>query len=235
MVLSEDDLRPSASDVGPWELCPATRALELREEDDSFKPWLWWGIFLHRFLEYINRRKYPRMLGLALAIHPDEIPSGTAELAFGHDPEMNTARCLVYPQRVLPGEWYSRADLVWSEQGIICFTDWKSGGPRDWDPATDEQILGIACGLRRLLDDEGPIVGGFRFVESDGVITSSEHAFTALEMDAFDDRLRRALPLVRETRLALRQGAPVEFVPGEQCEWCDLRSACPAAPPEADE
>lgn len=247
---SEEPLtRPqrTAFGSGEWflaETCRLSAVLQTPEPEGP-KPWLWWGIYIHRFLEYAKLygrdealayivRKYPRAARVCSRIDTDAIPPGDVEVGYAHATDLRTVRRFRYPDRPdRDREVGGRADLVLVEE--LHIADYKSGA-NPGDPAESSQVIGLLL-ARRLetgqLDrpGKGSLVG----VRRDGRLIWRTAEWSAGELDGLEERLVTTHLRVLDDRKALAGGEPAPRAqPGTHCwaQWCAHRYGCAAAGPE---
>lgn len=209
---------------------------------------MWYGIFVHRFLEYVTTRgkdaayKYIREKAssggrsvTAAArccekIDVDKIPMGEAEVALAHDLQTGTVRRLFGPHdRARPWEAYGKADLLFHDaDGVPHIADYKCGW-LDADPNTIPQLLGLGASVR--IDTGVPavklsIVG----VESTGALHWRTIMADQPRLEHFEARMRRVNLRVLDDRQKFAEGVNPDFVPGPHCHQCHCQPVCPAIP-----
>lgn len=88
------DFMLTSGSVPRLDACPASRVFE-GHDDEGMKPWMWYGIGVHEFLEKVQtndreealaciEREFRRCLKTCEAIDVDAIPRGEAEVAYAH-------------------------------------------------------------------------------------------------------------------------------------------------------
>jgi hypothetical protein len=207
---------------------------------------MWYGIFVHRFLEYAVTKghseaiKYIKSKGTAskgsarnamntcLKIDLDQIPMGEAEVGLAHD-LINDVSRRVYGRhdKATRYESYGKADLIFSDD-LVHIADYKSGW-LDGDPTNHPQLLGLACAVRKEKKVEtlkASIVG----VASSGEMHWNTVVYPPAHLDAFETRMKRVHLRVLSDRDAFNAGVNPEFVPGAHCNRCGCQPVCPAIP-----
>jgi len=232
----------SSAMIEQLELCPASGVFRLAEKPEKVEPWLWWGIFIHRFLEYAQTRgrdaaleyiaqKFPRGLATCRRIDTDAIPSGDVEVALAHDVYERTARQIFAGQKpVVARETYSRADLIFRDPkngNRPHVVDYKTGDPGS--PDGDIQLLGQAAAVADLLGWRREVAVSFVIVKSTGELVWRTVELSADELDEFTERSRKVHLRVMQTRQDYNErGVLPDFIPNSYCTYCALKPACPA-------
>lgn len=236
-----------------FEACPASRVFRGPKERPTHAG-MWYGIFVHRFLEYVSSRgadeayRYIKMkasasgraaksaLQTCLRIDVAQIPQGDPEVSIAHDVVKLDARQLFgRHQRPTEHEAVGRADLLFSDaDGGHHLADYKCGLVESVDPSASTQLLGLAASLWRLYGD--PRVS----VSLVGVASSGALYWNTVRLDeprlrAFEDRTRAALLAMRASYAAWEAGETPAFAPGPHCHRCYCQSVCPAVPPPTPE
>jgi hypothetical protein len=235
-----------SAEVPLLEACPAAGAVTA-ERPEKMEPWLWWGIFIHRFLEYAQtrgrsaalsyiREKFPRGLGACTRIDVDSIPRGLTEVALAHNVGGGLARRLHKdsPRADPAEETYGRADLIFFDEGMLHVADWKTGEAKGVTPAGNPQLMGLAAAARAEACREGePVRASIVAVPSSGHLVWRTAEFPSDLLGHYVERQRRVLPVVHRQRRALELGERLDYRPGPHCEDCYTRPACPAHELEA--
>lgn len=242
------DFYLSSSAIDKIETCPATGVYLLAEKKEKVEPWLWWGIFIHRFLEYVQTRgrdqalayieqKFPRGLNTCRRIDTNSIPTGQPEMALAHDVyERKTRQLFGMGQKPnVASETYSRCDLVFRDDkkdGRLHVADYKSGDPGP-DPTGNVQLLGQAAAVMDYYGLDDAIDVSLVSVRSTGELVWRTITLEADELHAFAERSKKVHLQVMDSRRELANGVPPAFVPTElHCKWCYLKPICPAHPKE---
>lgn len=240
------DFTLTASVLPAVEACPAARVYS----GPSGKPGhaAWWGIAVHRFIQYAKTRgedyaleyiesKFHRTLRCCSMIDLDAIPDGRHEIKVTVD----VLRMLAVEgkeERVSPDcSIAGRLDLVHDHDGVYesAVADWKTGKRTDYAPHGDAQLLvgALALWIRRGKPDaltHGALVG----VRSNGDMDWYRASWCPEELEQFAKKVRRLVLLTSETRAELREeGVAPEFAPGPHCASCLATLACPSATKEA--
>lgn len=242
--LARKDFVLNSGSIDELDACPGRGAYAYDGPREPMHAGMWWGIFIHRFLEYAKTRgraaalRYvaPKFRGriwrTCACIDLSAIPDGETEASLAFDPFHGEAR-------KLPGgpagiracvpelDQFGRADLLSSRRGLPHVIDYKSGEGPHGDPAACDQLLGLASSARVLAGTGGA------YVSLVGVASSgSLHWRTALlaraDLDSRAIRARIVHEKVAEARVLADMGIAPEFVRNEHCGWCDRRPACPA-------
>lgn len=243
------DFTFTSASVDLFEACPASGVFA-GPKDKPTHGGMWYGIFVHRFLEYVTNRgadhayAYIRQkkaegrpgsskvnaANVCERIDVDSIPPGEAEVSYAQDLASGDARRLWGRfDRARPGEQFGRADLMFHQGMTPHVADYKCGVEAA-DPNTHPQLLGLACAIRA--ETAAPEV----LTSIIGVLSSGElRWFTVLadraRMDWFEDRMRRVHLRMSGDRAALRDhGVAPPFAPGAHCNGCHAQSVCPAVP-----
>lgn len=203
----------------------------------------WYGIFVHRFLEYCVTRghdaalAYIRSKKMASAVRtceridPDQLYYGEAEVGWGHNPFNDTARRI--PHAVMETidwqtEQFGKADGV-----ITCgvprplIVDYKCGEPGGPDPADRPQLLGLAASFRAESQAK-EIDVAIGAVRGTGEIVWKEQTVDSNDLDRYVDRTKTVHLRILEDRQRADAGIVPDFVKGDQCDWCNIKSLCPA-------
>lgn len=226
-------------DLGRMEACPAsTLFVPLEKEKPSFA--MWWGIGVHKYLEFAKttgkpqalaymRRKFPRMVSYCEKLPVEDIPDGETELQLLIHTESRSAFVGDYSDAMHDEHFYARADLIYCESTtgslLHWVADYKSGDAKDVYPATSPQIKTL-CAAKWLLEGKPNFIGGQIIPLK--TFEDRRYIFTGLEMEAHLAYVRRVHLIVQETRSEFREeGVAPEFVPGAHCRGCDIHSQCP--------
>lgn len=226
-----------SADLSLAELCPASAVVGPMVRETPH-PGMWWGVFVHRFLEYAKsrgrahaiayiERKYPRALRCCRGIDLAQIPDGEPEVAMAFDPAVPSVRRYVYPDHALPTEVHGKADLL--VRDVVHVLDYKTGG-RTFDPRESTQIVGLAVSRRLELQQhdgaEVSVVG----VCADGQLLWRTERLSRAELDDQQGRLARGHLAVLRSRQAYAEGEEPEYRAGPHCEaeYCSFRHECPA-------
>lgn len=234
-----------------WEACPAAGVFS--GPGRPTHGGMWYGIFVHRFLEYAVNKGHAaavkyiqtkaasgqtarRAAETCLRIDLDALPKmAEAEVTLAHDQGSDTVRRLLgRHERPCPTwEVASRIDMLFHDaDGVPHIVDWKTGTlPYGGDAAVSPQTAGLGLAVAReagVPATRASLVG----VEKTGALR-----WRTVELDAellrnFRERLQTAHAHAREARLAFwANGTVPEFRPGPQCADCPALRACPVAQP----
>jgi hypothetical protein len=236
-VLRAKNFVVSQGDIARCEKCPASRVFV----GPKMPPpgGMWYGIFLHRFLEYGKTRgreaalRYVRsksqrmkaLLNVCERINLDQIPDDALfEVGLVLEPETRTADMAPYGSAEHSRNIYARSDMVHFNK-IPEVTDFKSG-ERSYDPATSIQLLTGAAAVGALHDADEVKVTVTNVIKT-GELRPHSHIHKRKTLNAHWKRMRRTLMIIQETRAEFAEdGAEVEFVPGEHCKDCRAEVAC---------
>lgn len=248
MKLIRKNFAICSADLELLEACPGAGVytMDVRQRTS---PAMWYGIFLHYYLELLQRGqggqahrehvraaalewvadKAPKLLATCKAIDIDEVPLGEAEMPYGHDPYRDVGRRLrgVGGKLRINTELFGKADLIHDEGGLPQVLDWKSGELGGRRAADSTQLMGLACSVRTeaCTSDVGIALVGVR---SNGRFEWDTHVATGVELNAFAERCRKVHLSVLNARAHAELGAAVDFNRSEHCQWCHCRHACPA-------
>lgn len=245
--LVSKDFSLGSSGIPKYEEYPATGVFVLEKREEKVEPWLWWGIFIHRYLEYVQTRgraealayiehKFPRGLGACRKIDTTKIPRGDPEVSLAHDVYERRSSILFGRARAKAGsETYGRADLIFKDttkDGRLHIVDYKTGNATpDKTPVGNTQLLGLAAALRDLDDWKQPIDVSIVAVPSSGELVWRTIELSQEELHEFAVQSRRVHLQVMETRRDYHErGIPPAFNLSEHCKWCSLKPHCPAQP-----
>lgn len=226
------------------ELCPASAVYQRSvPEDFDSMPWIWWGIFVHRYLEMAKRqgrnaalayiaRKYKRALKCCMGVDVNAIPDGDVEVGYAHLSETDRVRRVTWPERANPlHEAYGKADLL--PKGEVHVVDYKTGG-KTYDPRVGQLLHLAVCRRKELKAESEPAKVSIVGVRSDGALLWRTETVSADEMNRYDHRFRELHLRVLHDRRALAEAQQQpEFKPGEHCGRCHLNTECPKAVPAA--
>lgn len=235
-----------SSKVELYEQCPATHAYRLAKELVP-KPHtgLFWGILIHRFLEYatergneqaldyINTKKWEQLKKTCRNIDLDALPSGQAEVGYAHNPSDAEARALFGAFSVNQvdklTEQYGKADmLVPPQEGVDRWTivDWKSGYKGE-KPLETTQMLGLGASVM-LTEDVDSVDLALVKIHGSGALDWHTQTMWRSDMRAWNHRARRIHLTVLENRVRADRGDSPDFITGDECGYCELKPACPA-------
>lgn len=237
----------TSATLAKLEACPAACVFNGPKSETTGG--MWYGIFVHRFLEYVTSKGPDRALayirskaatGKSAAnalkccekIDLAAIPMGEAEVGYAHDVWQDTSRRIFGRHDwAKEHEAYGKADLLFYEaDGTPHVADYKCGW-LDGDPNDSTQLYGLACAVRA--ESNAPVVKvSLVGVASDGALHWNTAALDEPRLDYFRDRLQRTHLQLADARDAWfeRQEVP-EFRPGSHCNSCHNQKVCPAVPP----
>ncbi len=219
------------------EHCAASRVYRGPKEKPNFG--MWWGISIHLFLQYAQtrgryaalayiRKKFPRSLKCCQGIDVDALPKGEVEehilLNTG---DRSVLEADSYRDAEAEEHVYMRADLWAPEDAHVI--DYKSGEYKKDPLETDQMLtLGAAMWLRCGKPDEVDV--SIANVIKTGEIVWTTESLTAERAEEHLYRVRHLHLLVLETRSErVDEGIEPPFEPGEHCQRCHARQACPSA------
>lgn len=228
----------SQGDIDRAELCPASRVYVGPKMPPH--PGMWYGIFLHRFLQYAKERgrdaalRYVRskrnkgLVNVCEKINVDEIPDGMSEEGFTLNTSDRTADIAPHDSAIVEEHIYARSDILFYDDkrdGRPHVADFKSGD-RSYDPATSTQLLTLACAVSSACNSDIVPVSVVNVLKT-GELKWNTHEHKAKALDKHWTRMRRVHLEVLETRYELRdEGLEPAFVPGEHCKGCRAEVAC---------
>lgn len=254
--LERKDFVVSSTQLEKIEACPATGVYVARGIEKKANFQQWYGIFVHRFLQYaitkgreealayVYTKKMKGVHSVCEKIDVDSLPMGQVEIEFAHNPIEGTSRRLPKNQGIRSAdpdmEQYGRADLIEEPSPIPHVIDWKTGQLGDRHPARETQLLGLAASIRGQLSDPWGLTppgltrseNGYK-VSLVGIHATGdlEWATTTLDdvaIDAYEERARRVQLRVIQDRKDADTGRTPAFVKGAHCMYCDLKPICPA-------
>ena len=202
----------------------------------------WYGIFVHRFLEYcvtqghayalayVRTKNMPSVIKCCEAIDPDALYYGQAEVGWCHNPFEDTSR------RLFHGEWdsidarveqFGKADIV-VEEGVDLpmIGDYKCG-EIDKMPAERSQMMGLASSYRAEAGVKELDIS-IAEVRSSGEINWYIQTVDDQDLKRYIDHTRDVQLRIVDDRKRADRGHDPEFVKGDQCKWCKLKPVCPA-------
>lgn len=238
--ITENALRPrnyvmSQGDIVRVEHCPAARVYTGPKLPPH--PAMWYGIFLHRFIEfgktrgreaalrYVRSKRNKALIGVCERIDLDQIPDDAMfETGLVLDPNERTAELAPFNTAEHERHIFARSDmLLFTDLPEV--VDFKSG-PRSYDPATSVQLLTGAAGIAAVHNVDEVKVTVTNVLKT-GELVPHSHVHKGKDLRAHWKRMRFALLLAQETRAELREeGAEPAFVPGEYCSGCKAEVAC---------
>jgi hypothetical protein len=239
--LKRRDFIVCSRDLDRLEACPGAGVYVLPRKPKTTYP-QWYGIFVHRFLEYCVDRGHEAALEYIRAkrikgavrtcerIDPEQLLYGQVEVGWCHDPFDDTSRRVPWslmPTVDVTREQFGKADLVVElDVPRPLIADYKCGG-HDGRPATSSQLLGLAAAYRAetgVSELDVAIAG----VMSSGEVRWATQTVDGCDLDRYVERALRAHRRVLAARTRADEGAQPEFVRGSVCTWCSLHTACPA-------
>lgn len=219
------------------EICRVS-ALLADDPEPEMPPWIWWGIFVHRYLEYSKTlgrekaleyiaKKCRRALKCCSAIDVASIPDGDVEVGYAHDTAARLARRIKWPEQPKSeSEMYGKADLVVAGD-VPHVVDYKTGGTT-FDPRESSQLVGLAVARRIEAGGSGPVRVSVVGVCSSGQLLWRTEEIGAGEADAAEAKLVEVHKRVLADRKLLAEGVLPERSPGPHCEseWCPFQKGC---------
>jgi hypothetical protein len=247
MPIVRKDFVISSSSLGRLEQCPAAGVFrQTTKEKPSFPQW--YGIFVGRFLQYavergreaalayVYTKKMKGVHNVCERIDTDALPVGRCEVGLAHDVIRDRGRELLPGARSndldVYSEQYGRADLLGElEGGVSLIVDYKMGDISELNPAEFNQLLGLAAALRGA---QGRSPAGYALalaqIRSTGHVDWAVSRVDDAHLDRYAERARLVHLRVLEDREHADSGRSIDFVPGAECTWCELRPDCPAWP-----
>lgn len=233
----------SANDIERVEQCPASRCFVGPKQE--LHPAQWYGLFIHRFLEYcttrgresalqyIRSKKNKRIIAVCERIKAEQIPEdGIAELTIAINPTEGTAEALDWDMTEPDQHVAGRSDLVFPDHSgpIWNVWDYKTGKNRD-SPKGHVQLMTNAVGVMLLQGAEsvrGSIVG----VNSQtGDLEPDSVVYTQKQLRRHLQRIKLAQYMTLETRADfVEHGIEPDIAPSkERCWQCRAKTACHGA------
>lgn len=235
------------TEIAKYEQCPAAGAYRVDGKRRMSFP-AWYGIFVGRFiqyattrgraaaLKYIHTKKMKGVIRCCENIDTDALPIGPTEVPYAHNVLEDTARPLGVgdsPRELdVSAEQYGRADVIAERDGVPFVVDYKTGDIEKRNPAESTQLLGLAASVRGSLDPSKPKPDryfiGFAGVLGTGDVNWAVCSIGDSHIDQYVERARQIHLRVLQDRERLDAGKEIDWVRGEECRFCDLKSICPA-------
>jgi hypothetical protein len=232
-----------------YEQCPAACAYSIRGPKERVHFGAWWGIFVHRFLEYCQTRgrraalayvggkKLKGLFQTCASIDVDALPEGQVELAQAFDPVTGHAEQVSRRARLTESVQYGIADLL-ADRGGPWVVDYKTGEAPD-NPGEHPQLLGALIAARARWSDPWSLsppglerpryyFSSFARVFASGEVQFKTAHLTDAHLDKFQQRARRVHLAVLNWRQRLDHGEPIPYQAGPACGSCPLSPVCPA-------
>lgn len=233
-----------------YEQCEAACAYHLRGPKQPMHGGAWWGIFVHRFLQYAQEKgreaalKYvgsKRTKGLfdcCRKIDVSALPEGRVELGQAFDPITEEYAEVSHGTRVPENFQHGRLDVLSELERCPWVIDYKTGDIDDRHPAEDVQLLGNMLAVRAGWQDPwGLAMRGERprgyfvslaKVNRDGSVRFRTAELSDTHLDNFHQRARRIQLKVLHLRQRVDDGERIAFQAGPACGSCPIAVVCPA-------
>ena len=120
------------------------------------------------------------------------------------------------------------ADVI--HTGYLTFEvyDYKTGRWFAPDPEKNHQLLHLAtCVWRALTPKAQFAVIGLQYLRGHGKVITRKAIITPMEMEAHEDRLKKAQDKARTALRVIGEGGTPEVKHGEHCRWCPASPGCP--------
>lgn len=234
----------SPNDIARVEICPASRVMVGPKGKPEHSAW--YGIFIHRFLEYVVTRgraeavryiktKNKRYSNVCERLDTKVIPdTAIAELNIGVNVITGAGEALEREFSSWKEHVLGRSDIAWcDEDGEWHVGDYKSGTKHKLVAKNNVQLMTLAVGLARMQEVE-QVRGHIISVDSEqnkltGFSNKEGFLYTKKILDRHYRRLQMAHMLTLETRAELaEEGSPPDYIPGDHCFGCRAREACGA-------
>jgi len=230
----------SPNDIDRNEACPAARVYVGPRPKPH--PSMWYGIFLHRFLEYaltrgrtealayVKSKRNKGVINVCSKIDTSLIPHhAIPEMKIMVDTQSRAAECsereFAEPGRNILGT----ADLVYRNEGDAVewnVDDYKSGNDHGVRPEGNTQLLTLAVGVA-LMQDVDQVNGAIIDVVKTGELVWHRTTYTKKMLRKHYDRMRRVHLLTLETRDELHQEkVEPDVIPGPHCRGCRASAVC---------
>lgn len=232
-----------------YEQCEAACAYAVRGPKEKVPFGAWWGIFVHRFLEYVQTKGRraalayvgsKRLKGLfdtCQRIDVDALPEGRVELGHAWDPLSGEAVEVGRNERVPEQYQHGILDCLSDQTDGPWVIDYKTGQGRG-NPAEHPQLLGNMLAVRARYQDPWNLAPGGRerprayftslaYVARDGSVTFDTARLLDTHLDHFAERARRIQLKVLSCRQRVDHGQPVAFQAGPACGDCPIAVVCP--------
>lgn len=243
-ILTTKNFTLSPNDIERVESCPASRVFVGPKEPPSFS--MFYGIFVHRFLEYCNTRgrdealaylkhksRNKRMIEMCEALPVHELPAhALVELSLGINIELGTADAVDHDSSDYRTHILMRADTIFDEldgKKLWHVADYKSG-ESGLDPETNVQLLTIATAVSMMHQLDAPVKGSIVDVNKNGFKWHTA-VYSPKKINRHKKRLKLALYETLETRAEYHEeGVQPDIVPSpKNCYGCRAKMACPGA------
>jgi hypothetical protein len=234
-----------------YEQCDAACAYHLRGPKQKVHFSAWWGIFVHRFLEYAQTKgreaalKYvggKRLKGLfdcCSRIDVNALPEGQVELGRALDPITGEHAEVMQGAKVPENFQHGRLDVLSELERCPHITDYKTGEIDHINPGESPQLLGAMLAVRASWQDPWELAmrGGERprayfvslaKVNRDGSVRFRTAKLEDAHLDNFHQRARRIQLKVLHLRQRVDHGDRIEFQAGPACGSCPISVVCPA-------
>jgi hypothetical protein len=254
--LIRKDFTLTSANLPRFEQCPATGVYRLGGAEKPTHYGMWWGIFVHRFLEYavergrdraleyIRTKKMRKVVALCERIDVAALPPGRAEVPLLHSPLDDTGHEGTkgdYHRDNDPNrDHFGKADFLSTSGPRPLIVDYKTGDlGDDVQPAGNTQLLGLAAALRRCITDpwavqppgsmwRGEVDVALVQVRATGDLDWTIATLADPDLDAYATRARLLHLRVLDDRQRADRGIPPDHATGPNCTQCELNPACPA-------
>jgi hypothetical protein len=210
---------------------------------------MWYGIALHRYIEYSKtrgkyaaiayiREKFPRQVEVCKKIRVDEIPDGEQEQTLLIDLKRDAGGSHTKGSETRRTDGVQmKADLRSFDlvDGVVMahIIDYKTGDRVYALEDNDQLLTGAAASYYEFPHEQGVRASIFN-IHSDGSVHPTTIVYPPNRLREHFRRCKLIWSLVRETRAEVDDEALVpEFVPGAHCRTCRASSGCPNRSAEA--
>lgn len=226
----------SPNDIDRAEVCPYSRVIV--GPKPKMHPGMWYGIFVHRFLEfaltkghaqalaYVKSKRNKNVINVCSRIDINQIPGhAMPEMTLAIDTENRTAEVVndwedAHADRHVAG----KLDLLYKDD-LWHVADYKTGESHGLVPENSTQLQTLALGVS-LLQGEAPIRASIIDVLSTGQLVWHTATFSRKRLQKIGDRIRHVHLEVLESRAEYADGLELEQVPGTHCQGCRAQSVC---------
>lgn len=234
----------SANDIERVEGCPASRVFVGPKA--QMHPAQWYGLFIHRFLEYcttrghanalqyIRSKRNKNVINVCERIKAEQIPAdGLAELTIAINPTERTAEAIDWDMTEPDQHVAGRSDLIFQDAERSTrwnVWDYKTGKQRD-SPKGHVQLMTNALGVMLLQEAEdvrGSIVG---IDSQSGDLLPDSVLYKRKELEKHLHRVKLAQYMTLETRADLiEHGIEPDIAPSpDRCFQCRAKTVCHGA------
>jgi hypothetical protein len=229
----------SGNDLVRVENCPASRVFVAEQE--AKHPGMWFGVFMHLFLEKCVmqgrpaalawiKAKNPRLAGTCERLDVSVLPKfGLAEQKFGINVRRKRSDALDYDMMEPTDHVSARLDLMFERKGVWHHWDYKTGN-HDMGVNSYNDLALLTCSVAvALFHGVSKVMQSIATIDSKaGKLMPEGRLVRKAELLAHYERLQYAVALTNETRADFYEDKIVpETRPSkEACYGCRARGGC---------